>query len=297
MIFKDYYKILEIKSNADLDEIKKAYRKLALKYHPDKNQGDKNAEEKFKEIAEAYAVLSDPIKRKKFDDFEGSKSKNSNRYKYKKKTEKSDLDDLFKDKGKGQFSDFFKSFFERQGKSSSGGLLIGDDVKGRITIDLEEAYTGSTRILNLDNEKLRLKIKPGIHNDQILKIKEKGSFPAMKSGRRGDLYIRIVVSEHNYFVRKKDDLHTEINVDIYTIILGGKIKIKTFKGELQFTIPQATPYGKVYRIKGHGMPVYDSDNQFGNLYLKVKYYIPKNLSAKEKKLLQELYKIRKRNES
>ncbi len=307
VIFKDYYKILGVENSATAAEIKKAYRKLAMLYHPDKNPGDKSSEEKFKEIVEAYEVLKDTEKRKTFDDFIGNKRRNEQRKKTQntqKETYTSSKitdDDIFnevyndlfgKERTKG-FSDFFKQFFSKRksGSDRYAHLFKGDDSKGKITIDLEEAYLGSNRILNMNNEKLRLKIKPGIESEQILKIKGRGKYSSYE-GERGDLYIRIVIKPHYAFVRKENDLHKDVNVDIYKILLGGKVNIPTFKGKMNINIPQGIEYGKTLRLKGLGMPFYDNPNLYGDLYLKIIYSIPKMNSAEEKKLLQRLVNIR-----
>jgi len=294
MLFKDYYKILGVKNNASEEEIKKAYRKLAMIYHPDKNDGDKKAEEKFKEIVEAYEVLSNPSKRAEFDSFLGKKTQRT-QYSYTYKSQQSTKDDLFWDDlvskyKRGPFSDFFKKFFDKSGNS---GIFKGDDVKGKITIDLNEAFHGSTRILTLGGEKLRMQIKPGTKDEQLLKIPGKGKKSAIANGSPGDLYVRIVIQKHDIFERIEDDLYTSVNVDIYTILLGGKILINTLKGDINIDIPQGCSYGKQLRLKGLGMPKYDNHDKFGDLYLKVIYSIPKNLSQKEKNLLNELYAMNK----
>jgi curved DNA-binding protein len=294
MIFKDYYKILGLTKTASQDDIKKAYRKLAMVYHPDKNDGDKESEEKFKEIVEAYEVLSNPEKRAEFDGFLGKKTQTQN-YTYSYKSKQSTQDDLFWDDlllkyKKGPFSEFFRKFFD---KKASSGIFKGDDIKGKVTIDLEEAYLGSTRILNVQNEKLRLQIKPGTRSEQILKVTGKGKKSPVASGTHGDLYVRISVKEHDVFKQIDNDLFTNLEVDIYTILLGGKVQIKTLKGDIYIEIPQGTSYGKQLRIKGLGMPDYDKPETFGDLYVKVLYSVPKNLTQKEKDLLNELYQINK----
>lgn len=294
MKFKDYYKILGVSKDASQEEIKKAYRKLAMIYHPDKNEeGDKHSEEKFKEIVEAYEVLSNSAKREEFDRFFGKKTTTKNHTTYQKTTQTNDenifWDDLAKKYNKGPFSEFFKKFFEKK----AGSILKGDDIKGKITIDLSEAYLGSTRILTVNNEKLRIQIKPGIQNEQILKIPGKGKKSPVSSGANGDLYVRIVLKEDTNFKRVNDDLYTNLNVDIYVIMLGGKVQVKTLKGDINIEIPQGTPYGKELRIKGYGMPIYDNPANSGDLYIKIYYAIPKDLSQKEKTLLSELYQLNK----
>lgn len=307
MIFKDYYKILGVNANASTEEIKKAYRKLAMIYHPDKNEGDKQAEEKFKEIAEAYEVLSDSEKRLKYDQFVDTKNAQSQQTTYKthtssqkhrttqtqKNKDDQDLDDFIKNYGQGPFSEFFKKFFDKA-KNTKGysNLFKGEDVNGKITIDLEEAYLGSTRILTINNEKLRLRIKPGIENDQILRITGKGK-TSVSGGEPGDLYVRIVIKPHQVFERREKDLYKDIYVDIFTILLGGKTEVVTMKGNVNIAIPQGMEYGKQIKIKGLGMPDYEKENNFGDLFLTIKYKIPNDLTTKEKDLLQQIVKNRK----
>ena len=171
-------------------------------------------------------------------------------------------------------------------------MLKGEDIRGKISIDLEEAYLGSSRILTIEGEKLRLTIKPGIEEDQILKIEGKGK-PGKYGGKPGDLYIRIVFNKHPVFLREGNDLKTEITVDLYSFILQDKIPIKTFKGEIVIQLPPDLEYGKSIRLKGLGMPFYGKENQFGDMYLAVKFMLPKNISDKEKELLRELKKLAK----
>ncbi len=307
MIFKDYYKILGVSQNASADEIKKAYRKLALLYHPDKNPNDKVAEEKFKEIAEAYEVLKDEQKRKEFDNLR-SFGQNKTRTNYQSNNTYNDFDfnPSYKKQNKTyenpdklweeflkdynlkdfKFSEFFNNFFSNNKRKNAGR-----DKTARLSIDLKEAYLGSTRIITINGEKFRLKIKPGIKNDQLLKIPGKG-MPSGNTGiPAGDLYLRIKIKPHHNFERKNDDLYTETYVDIYTVLLGGDAIIESINGNIKIKIEQGIPYGKILRIKNLGFPNYDNSDKKGDLYIKIKYKIPKTLSSKEKELLNELYSI------
>ncbi len=305
MNFKDYYKILEVERTASQAEIKKAYRRLAMIYHPDKNHGDKVSEERFKEIAEAYTVLSDAVQRKKFDDFSGSRAKfdfSGSSYSD-SDYDGSDLEDetLFgdlynedEDADKG-FSEFFKEFFSSRFKKKTSdydyaNVFKGEDRRGKITIDLEEAFVGSQRIITIDIDKIRLTLKPGIKNDQILKVRSYGK-ESEYGGESGDLFVRIVVRPHLLFKRDDKDLYCDLPVDIFTILLGGKKTIKTFNGDMQITIPQNCSNGEVLRLRGMGMPDYDVPNYNGDLYAKVVWVLPKNLNAKEIELIRRLRKI------
>ncbi len=305
MIFKDYYKILGVSSNATEDVIKKAYRKLALLYHPDRNPNDKAAEEKFKEIAEAYDVLSDDKKRADFDnlrsfgrkrkqytntnydfssdDFNPSYKKNYKTHENPDKLWEEFLRDYnLKD---FKFSDFFNNFFGKNRKKSHL------DRTAKLTISLKEAYLGSTRIIKLNNEKFRLKIKPGISNDQLLRIPGKGYKSSVTGEPNGDLYLRIKIKPDENFERKGNDLYTELYIDIYTVLLGGETVINSLKGKLKIKIPQGIPYGKILRLKNLGIPNYDNPLEKGDLYIKIRYQIPKNLSNEEKDMLTKLYQM------
>ena len=310
MNFKDYYKSLEVSKNATADEIKKSYRKLARKYHPDVNPGNKAAEEKFKEISEAYEVLSHPENRKKYDElgadfkkyeqaghaggggFDWSKyaqqGGGQQRYQYQTSGE-----DAF---GGGGFSDFFESIF---GGSFGGGgfgnsgstrqrnqVSKGQDYSAEMEISLPEAYSGSTRTINVNGQQLRIKIKPGVAEGQVLKLAGKGGQGA--KGANGDLYITIKIAPDPVYKRKGNDLHKDEHIDLFTALLGGEKVIHTLDGDIKMNIPAETQNGTVLRIKNKGFPLYDNPETFGNLYLKIKVDLPKGLTEKEKGLVKQL---------
>jgi len=301
MDFKDYYTVLGVSKTASQAEIKKAFRKLAVKYHPDKNPNNKTAETKFKEANEANEVLSDPEKRKKYDAL-GENWKN-----YGQQTGGQDQGfdwSKYQDTGGGKrsyssgdfgaetnFSDFFESVFgaSRSGSSRSKRPQKGDDYSAEVELSLEEAYSGTSRLLDVGTEKLQMKFKPGVKDGQTLRIKGKGG-QGFNKGERGDIYIKIHIPTHPHFERREDDLYCEMPVELYTLILGGKATVRTLKGILKIDIPKGTDNGKVLRLKGMGMPVFGSANSFGDLYAKVKVMIPKDLSEKEIKLFEELKK-------
>lgn len=309
MVFKDYYKILGVAATATADQIKKAYRKLAMTYHPDRNPGDKVAEEKFKEVAEAYEVLGDAEKRKEFDNLKsfGSSKRSSNRtnynynfdfdfdfepsYKYRTKEKYGDPQEMWeefkKDYNFKNFSDFFKNFFSKRRKG------YGRDKTAKLTISLVEAYQGSVRIINIDGEKFRLRIKPGIEDDRLLKIPGKGNPAPTLDGKPGDFYLRIKVTPDQRFERKGNDIYTEKYVDIYKVLLGGSVLVENIVGKFKIKIPQGVSYGKTLRIKGKGFPKYGKPEQKGDFYIKIKYKVPQNLSSKEKEMLEELYDMNK----
>lgn len=322
MQYKDYYSILGVDKNASKKEIKKAYRKLAAKYHPDKNPGDKKAEEKFKEINEANEVLSDPEKRKKYDtlganweayqqggfdwsQYAGQGGGSGGRTYY----FEGDPSEFFGRGGGSGFSDFFDMFFGAQGGTAeadpfgqfrSGGSrrrtrgsgMRGQDVQAELPITLLEAYQGTVRTFELAGEKLRITIKPGAYQDQQLRIRGKGS-PGRNGGERGDLYIILKIIPDRRFQRESDDLIYHAEVDLYTAVLGGKIQVPTLSGNVRMTIPSGTSSGNTLRLKGKGMPRYGKNQQHGDLLIKVKVELPQNLSAEERKLFEKLREMRK----
>lgn len=309
MEYKDYYKILGVPKTASQDEIKKAYRKLAVKYHPDKNKDDKAAEERFKEVAEAYEVLKDPEKRKKYDTLganwkqyqQGGFGNNSGGFDWSQfggrpggaRVEfEGDLNDFF---GGGGFSDFFQSFFGGgfgQQSQRQQAAFKGHDYESAMAITLQEAYSGTERIIQVNEEKLRIKIKPGIKDGQVLRIPQKGG-KGSGGGPAGDLFIKVNILSHPDYDRRENDLYKEIQVDLYTAILGGKIKVDTFKGAIQAPIAEGTQNGKKLRLKGLGMPDYDNPAVKGDLYVTVQVKLPRRLTAEEKELFRKLARVRK----
>jgi curved DNA-binding protein len=291
MNYKDYYKILGVEKTASADEIKKAYRKLAVKYHPDKNQGDKKAEEKFKELNEAYEVLGDAGKRKKYDELgENWNSFQQGHSPYE--------DPGYHHSGSqfagaesfgGNFSDFFESVFGGGfgGRQSS---RRGSDYSAEVELSLEEAYNGTQRLMNVNGEKLQMKFKPGVKDGQKLRIRGKGG-KGSSNGERGDIYVGIRIAPHPHFERKENDLYCEAPINLYTLVLGGKATIHTLKGNIKIDIPKETDNGKTLRLKGMGMPVYGNEKTFGDLYAKVKAILPKELSKEEIELFQKLNKL------
>jgi len=304
MVFQDYYKVLGLSRTAKLNDIKKAYRKMALKYHPDKNQSNPKAKEEFIKIQEAYEVLKDTNKKKKYDqlyDLKQSGPKASKSYSYdtgydsysdyygfsnyKKDAYESD------DEEESIFSTFFKHFFSRKKKRYDYAYLYkGKDSKGKVTIELEEAFLGSNRIVSVYNEKLRIKIKPGTQDQQLIKIKGKGAYAEMGTAR-GDLIVRIIIAPHKIFKRMDDDLYRDIKVGIYTAILGGKIQFETLHGKVVIAIPRGANAGSKLRVKGKGMPKNTNPKQFGDLYVRIQYKMPVSLTNEEISLLKKLKNI------
>ncbi len=308
MEYKDYYKVLGVEKKATQDEIKKAFRKLAIKYHPDKTKGDKAAEEKFKEVNEAYEVLGDKNKRQKYDtmgdnyqyyqqagnqsgNFDWSQFMNQQQGRGQSYTFEGDLGDIF---GGGGYSDFFESFFGgmNTGKKKTRGRKRaapsrGSDLKASLDITLREAYTGTEKIFKIGKESIKLKIKPGIESGHVLKIPGKGESGPKESG---DLYITVNIFDDGVFIRKSDDLYAKLPVSVYQAMIGDKIDFETFKGKVKVTIPKESNFGKILRLGGFGMPHYGSSNFYGDLYLTLDIQMPKNLSDKEIQLVKELQK-------
>ncbi len=308
MEFKDYYKILGIDKQASADDIKKAYRKLAKKYHPDKNPNDKSAEEKFKEVSEAYEVLKDPEKRKKYDTLganwkhyqntggtseEWFRNFNQNQqggsYQF-----SGNFNDLFG--GVGGFSDFFESFFGGGGKSRSASGFTnipqkGNDYEASLTISLEEAHRGVEKQFTVDGRTLKVKITPGIEEGKKLRLRNQGG-EGKASGEKGDLYLKIQIEKHPHFERKENDLYYNLNVDLYTAVLGGKKEVTTLDGKrLNIIIPKETESGKILKIKGMGMSKSGRTDR-GDLFVRINVTIPKNLTDEEIKLFEKLKSLR-----
>ncbi|MBJ2175684.1 J domain-containing protein [Aureibaculum sp. A20] len=305
MNYKDYYKTLGVKKDATSKEIKKAYRKLAAKYHPDKNPNDKTAEDKFKELNEANEVLSDKEKREKYDtlgsNWDAYQNTGDNWREYANQANQrgsnsryaqGDPSDIFGQGAAGgeDFSSFFETFFGGRGNQSS---FSGGDTKAEMPITLLEAYEGSKRTFEIHNEKLRITIKPGSYDGLQLKIKGKGQ-KGVKGGKRGDLYIILKVQPDARFKRRANDLIYNANVDLYTAILGGKIKVPTFSGSLNITVPKNSNTGKTLRLKGKGMPKYGKPSLYGDLLVKLNVSLPKNLTHEEENLFKELQKLHKK---
>jgi curved DNA-binding protein len=310
MDYKDYYKVLGVDKKATKDEIKKKYRKLAQKYHPDRNPDNKAAEEKFKEISEANEVLSNDEKRAKYDQM-GS---NWNQYQHSGgggfdfsqwarqgggKQYRSSYEGSF---GGGDFSDFFESFFGggfsgsgfggRQGRRPGQRQMKGQDYEAQIHLGLSDAYHGTSTVLNVEGEKIKVNIAPGVKDGQKLRVKGKGG-KSPSGGESGNLILKINVANNTGFTVNDSDLHTTQNIGLYTALLGGKITINPLKGPITINIPKETQNGKVLRLKKLGMPVYGKKDDFGDLYLKINVELPTNLSTEETALLEQLAGMRK----
>ena len=306
MEYKDYYQILGVPRTATQDDIKKAYRKLARQYHPDNNPGDKQAEAKFKEANEANEVLSDPQKRQKYDAL-GSQWQQYQRTggqpggfdwnRWSTQTQSydaSDLNDLF---GDGGFSDFFVRIFGGVGSGRPGGGVRQSPTRGRdyeqpIEIPLRDAFTGTTLTLQKDRQKLEVKVPAGVKTGSKIRMAGQGE-AGRQGGGAGDLYLTITVQPDPHFERDGDDLKTEAAVDLYTLILGGEAMVKTLNGQVSMKVPPETQPGRTIRLRGQGMPHLRDSQKRGDLYVKVQAALPQHLSREEKKLFEQLAKLRK----
>jgi len=293
MAFIDYYQILGVPKNSDENAIKKAYRKLARKYHPDLNPNDKNAELKFKEINEANEVLSNPENRKKYDDY-GENWKHSEEFeKAKQQNARQRSSQRSAQFSEGDFSDFFSSMF---GSEFSGAgenrtrKFKGQDYRAELELNIEDAYFPQNQTLTVNNKSIRLTIPAGVKNGQSIKIKGKGE-PGMNGGPAGDLYLTFIIRNNTKFRRDNDDLHCVEELDFYTAILGGEIMTKTFNGKVKLKVKPGTQNGTKVKLKGKGFARYKKSNQFGDLYITYQVKLPTTLTPRERKLFEELRNI------
>ncbi|MBT8289596.1 MAG: J domain-containing protein [Muriicola sp.] len=293
MNFIDYYKILGVSKNASQADIKKAYRKLARKYHPDVNPGDKEAERKFKEINEAHEVLSNSENRAKYDEygkdwqhaeaFEKAKQEQA-RYQSSQATHESFSED--------DFSDFFSAMFGgKTGRRSSSMQFRGQDLNAELELSLEDVYRTHKRTLTVNERKIRLTIPAGVRNGQVIKIKNHGA-EGINGGPRGDLHIRFSIWNNTKFRRDGDNLYTTVKLDLYKALLGGEILINTFDGKVKLNVKPETPNGTQVKLKGKGFPVYKKEGKYGDLFITYEIQLPENLSSREKNLFEELAKLR-----
>jgi curved DNA-binding protein len=300
MAFIDYYKILEVDKKATEAEIKKAYRKMARKYHPDLNPNDKEAEKKFKEINEANEVLSHAENRKKYDEY-GENWQQAEHYEKAKQQGhyssggQQDFGGFSGGAGGGDFSDFFESMFG--GRASGGGgrrrnaQFKGQDFSTELHLDLKDVYTTHKRTLTINGKNIRITIPAGVENGQQIKINGLGG-EGSGGGPKGDLYITFTVENHTNFKLDKHNLYSTVNLDLYTALLGGEITADTFDGKVKLTVKPGTQNGTKVKLKEKGFPIYKKEGEFGDLYLTYHIQIPTNLTEKEKELFMELAKLR-----
>jgi curved DNA-binding protein len=312
MEYRDYYKILGLKKSATDKEIKRAFRRLAREHHPDVNPGDASAEERFKEINEAHEVLSDPEKRQKYDqlgadwqrwqhagrgpsDFDWSRwtSGQPSGGVHVRYGTPEDLNDMFGGGG-GAFSDFFSQIFGGMGGSRGGSGFQyqpqpqrGQDFEQPVQITLQEAFRGTTRILQRSNQRLEVKIPAGAKTGTRVRMRGEGGAGAA-GGPSGDIFLRVTVLPDSRFERKENDLHTVVPVDLYTMVLGGEVRVPTVEGEVVLSIPPGTQNGRTFRLRGKGMPRLREPSKTGDLYAQVEVELPSKLTPRQRELFDEL---------
>ena len=292
MEFVDYYKILGIPKKATESDIKAAYRKLARKYHPDLNPNNKEAEKKFKEINEAKEVLSDPEKRKKYDEF-GKDWKHADEFKKARQQQAYNKANPQQGYGEfsGDFSDFFESMYGNSGSRSRQTKFRGQDLNAELHLNLKDVYKSQQQTLTVNGKNIRLTFPAGIENGQVIKISGHGT-PGINGGPNGDLYITFSIKNDTKFKREGSNLYTTADIDLYTALLGGDVLIDTFDGKVKLKVAPETQSGTKIKLKGKGFPVYKKENAFGDLFVTYQIKLPVNLSDKEKELLTALQKIR-----
>jgi curved DNA-binding protein len=293
MVFVDYYKILGIDKTATSKDIKSAYRKLARKHHPDLNPNDKDANRNFQQINEANEVLSDPEKRKKYDQY-GKDWQHAEEFEKAKQYQEQSSDRGQRYSGAqsgGDFSDFFESMF---GGAASGGRsrqvkYRGEDFNAELHLNLIDAYKTHKQTLTVNGKNIRITIPAGIENGQTIKISGHGG-QGVNGGPNGDLYITFSIANHSSIKRLGNNLYTTLDLDLYTAVLGGEITIETLSGKVKLKVNPETQNGSKIKLKGKGFPVYKNEGQFGDLYVTYAIKIPKNLTDKQKELFTELSK-------
>lgn len=323
MDFIDYYKVLGVNKNATADEIKSAYRKLARKHHPDLNPNDKEANKKFQQINEANEVLSDPEKRKKYDQY-------GKDWQHAEAFEKAQQEagaqgrrrggssqgfggfsgeeggfggfgaqgDEWHSSDDSGFSDFFESLFGgRQGRQGAQGgqsqaKYRGQDYQAELEISLADAATTHQRVLTINGKNIRITIPAGVENGQVIKLKGHGA-AGVNGGPDGDLYITFSIADDARWTREGNDLHMKAHLDLYTALLGGELTVDTLTGKVKLKIKPETPNGNVVRLKGKGFPVYKQEGQSGDLYVTLEVKLPTHLTEKEKELFKQLQALKK----
>lgn len=300
--YKDYYKILGVDRNASEKDIKQAYRKLARKYHPDVNPGDKAAEDKFKEISEAYEVLSDKDKRAKYDQFgqywqqAGQAGQPGAGQPPPGWEEGFGGFDFGAEAGEGGFGNLFDLLFgegrggaaTRDRRQRTWTPTRGRDLEYEIEVTLEEAFSGATKIININNRRIEVKIPKGVKDGSRIRLAGQGE--PSRGTQRGDLFLIVKMRPHPKYERREDDLYTDAPVPYTTAALGGEIQVQTLSGRVNMKIPAGTSTGQTFRLAGQGMPKLQGTGS-GNLYVRIKVMVPKTLSQKERELLEELARL------
>ncbi len=306
MAYTDYYKALGISKTASEEEIKKAYRKLARKLHPDLNPNDKEANKKFQQINEANEVLSDPEKRKKYDQY-GENWENAEQYEKARQAggqpgagRGSSSGNPFSEYGSseefggGQYSDFFEQMFGsggRGGGASRNAKFRGQDYQAELQLSLRDAAKTHTQTLTVNEKNIRITIPAGVEDGQVIRLKGHGA-PGSNGGPAGDLYITFRIPADSVFKRVGSDLYITLNIDLYAAVLGGEVMVDTLDSKIKLKVKPGTQNGTKSRLKGKGFPVYKKDGESGDLFVTYQINIPENLTQQQKDLFTELSKIK-----
>jgi len=296
MAYTDYYKILGISKDATDEDIKKAYRKLARKLHPDLNPNDKEAHKKFQQINEANEVLSDPEKRKKYDQYgenwqhadEFEKARHSTSGHGGRRPQSQE--DMFSDFEGGQYSDFFEQMFGSRAKNAK---YRGQDYQAELHLSLRDAAKTHSQTLTVNEKNIRITIPAGVEDGQVIRLKNHGA-PGANGGPNGDLYITFRISPDPVFKRLGNDLFITLNLDLFTAVLGGEVMVNTLDGTIKLKVKPETQNGTKSRLKGKGFPIYKHEGHFGDLFVTYNILIPENLTAREKELFTELSNLKSR---
>lgn len=292
MEFIDYYNILGVDKKASEEDIKKAYRKLARKLHPDINPNDKDAHQKFQQINEANEVLSDPEKRKKYDKY-GKDWQHAEQFEQQRQSQRQSQysgGQQFSGDGGSDFSDFFESMFGGSGRSSKTKFR-GQDYNAELKLNLIDAMATQQQTITVNGKNIRITIPAGIENGQVIKLKGYGA-AGVNAGPAGDLYITFSIANHPRFKRSGNDLFTTTTIDLYTALLGGETTIDTLNGKVKLNVNPETQNGTKIRLKGKGFPVYKKEGETGDLYITYEIKLPANLTEQQKTLFTELSKLK-----
>jgi curved DNA-binding protein len=293
MDFVDYYKLLGIEKAATAKDIKNAFRKLARKYHPDLNPNDKDAKRKFQQINEANEVLSDPEKRKKYDQY-GKDWQHSDQFEKQRQYQQQPFGSSERNysgqQSDGDFSDFFESLFGGAASGRGRGRQVkfrGEDYTAELHLELIDAYKSQKQTLTVNGAKIRITIPAGIENGQTIKVPGQGG-KGKNGGPDGDLYITFFIANHPRFKRLGNDLFTTVDLDLYKAVLGGEITIDTLNGKVKLKVKPETQNGSKVKLKDKGFPVYKNEGQFGDLYITYIIKIPSDLTEKQRELFKQL---------
>lgn len=293
MAFQDYYKVLGIERSASADAIKKAYRKLARKYHPDVNPDDEKAKKKFQEINEANEVLTDPEKRKKYDQYGENWKQGEAQQQYSRNAGNGAGQNPYEgfnyngNYDAGEYSDFFEQMFGSRRGGGRPTKFRGQDYTAEVRLTLQEASTTHQRTFTVNNRSIRITVPAGIENEQKIKLAGQGG-QGQNGGPNGDIFITFHVQQDPLFHRKGNDIHSKTDVDVFTAILGGELQINTFQGPVKIKIKPYTQNGSKIRLKGKGFPVYKKEGAFGDYYAEINIKIPNELTEEQLELLRKV---------